>query len=249
MRPPIWIPSPSPKSESESPVTIALTRRQPEDEVVVLAARVRVDAERPRSGAVEVPFALARAQPREVLALHAAHAVGIDAELLDPVLPGVGGRRVHRQAEAACVALVVRRGQDDGGRALAQLVGNRERVEQQEVVADRDPVRRDELGPPLLLVPVRMGRLPVPDTGLELPHAAILREEVHVGSLAMDERLERYAELAVRVGANVQPGQEVFVHGLVEHAELVRALTRQAYRAGASYVNVAATATSTSGGR
>ena len=51
-------------------------------------------------------------------------------------------------------------------------------------------------------------------------------------------RLERYAELAVRVGANVQPGQEVFVQGLVEHAELVRALTRQAYRAGASYVNV-----------
>jgi aminopeptidase len=54
----------------------------------------------------------------------------------------------------------------------------------------------------------------------------------------MDDRLERYAELAVRVGANVQPGQEVFVHGLVEHAELVRALTRQSYRAGASYVNV-----------
>src|SRR6478735_7728318 len=54
----------------------------------------------------------------------------------------------------------------------------------------------------------------------------------------MDERLERYAELAVRVGANVQPGQEVFVKGLVEHAELIRALTRQSYRAGASYVNV-----------
>jgi aminopeptidase len=54
----------------------------------------------------------------------------------------------------------------------------------------------------------------------------------------MDERLERYAELAVRVGANVQPGQEVFVQGLVEHADLVRALTRQSYRAGASYVNV-----------
>ena len=54
----------------------------------------------------------------------------------------------------------------------------------------------------------------------------------------MDERLEWYAELAVRVGANVQPGQEVFIHGLVEHADLVRALTRQSYRAGASYVNV-----------
>jgi aminopeptidase len=54
----------------------------------------------------------------------------------------------------------------------------------------------------------------------------------------MDERLERYAELAVRIGANVQPGQEVFVHPYVEHAEFGRALARQAYKAGASYVNV-----------
>jgi aminopeptidase len=54
----------------------------------------------------------------------------------------------------------------------------------------------------------------------------------------MDERLERYAELVVRVGANVQPGQEVFVYAAVEHHDLARALTRQAYRAGASYVNV-----------
>jgi aminopeptidase len=54
----------------------------------------------------------------------------------------------------------------------------------------------------------------------------------------MDERLEQYAELAVQVGANVQDGQEVFLEGLVEHAELIRALARQAYRAGASYVNV-----------
>jgi aminopeptidase len=52
------------------------------------------------------------------------------------------------------------------------------------------------------------------------------------------DRLERYAELAVRVGANVQPGQQVFVHPLVEHAELGRALVRQAYKAGAAYVHV-----------
>ncbi|HKS79466.1 MAG TPA: aminopeptidase [Gaiellaceae bacterium] len=51
------------------------------------------------------------------------------------------------------------------------------------------------------------------------------------------ERLEGYAELAVRVGANVQPGQEVFVFPLVEHVELGRALVRQAYKAGASYVH------------
>jgi aminopeptidase len=55
---------------------------------------------------------------------------------------------------------------------------------------------------------------------------------------ATDERLERYAELVVRVGANVQPGQEVFLSASVEHRDLARALTRQAYRAGASYVNV-----------
>ncbi|HET9115870.1 MAG TPA: aminopeptidase [Gaiellaceae bacterium] len=53
-----------------------------------------------------------------------------------------------------------------------------------------------------------------------------------------DERLERYAELAVRVGANVQDGQEVFVHAYVEHMELGRALVRQAWRAGASYVHL-----------
>jgi aminopeptidase len=51
------------------------------------------------------------------------------------------------------------------------------------------------------------------------------------------ERLERYAELAVRVGANVAPGQIVSVSGLVEHAPLVRAISRAAYEAGASYVD------------
>jgi aminopeptidase len=54
----------------------------------------------------------------------------------------------------------------------------------------------------------------------------------------MDERLERYAELVVRVGANVQPGQEVNVLANVEHHDLARALTRESYRAGASYVHV-----------
>ena len=55
---------------------------------------------------------------------------------------------------------------------------------------------------------------------------------------AVDDRLERYAELAVRVGANVQEGQTVFLAPLVEHAPLARAMTRAAYRAGARYVDV-----------
>jgi len=36
------------------------------------------------------------------------------------------------------------------------------------------------------------------------------------------EQLARYADLIVRVGANVQPGQIVFIRGLVEHAPLIR---------------------------
>ncbi len=52
-----------------------------------------------------------------------------------------------------------------------------------------------------------------------------------------EEELDRYAELAVRVGANVAEGQEVFLAGRIEHAPLLRALSRASYRAGASYVD------------
>ena len=52
------------------------------------------------------------------------------------------------------------------------------------------------------------------------------------------ERLRGYAELAVRVGANVQHGQDVVVTCLVEHAEIARAVTQEAYRAGAQHVVV-----------
>jgi aminopeptidase len=51
-------------------------------------------------------------------------------------------------------------------------------------------------------------------------------------------REDRYAELAVRVGANVQPGQLVEVLARVEHAPVARAVTRAAYKAGARYVDV-----------
>ena len=50
------------------------------------------------------------------------------------------------------------------------------------------------------------------------------------------EFYERLAELAVRVGANLQPGQELVVFGDVEHAQLVRATMEAGWRAGASDV-------------
>ena len=52
------------------------------------------------------------------------------------------------------------------------------------------------------------------------------------------DRLEKYAELAVRVGANVQEGQNVFLQTNIEHVPLARALARAAYKAGARYVDV-----------
>jgi aminopeptidase len=54
----------------------------------------------------------------------------------------------------------------------------------------------------------------------------------------MPERIDAYADLIVRVGANVQPGQTFFVNALPEHVDLVRALARAGYRAGAAYVDV-----------
>ncbi len=53
-----------------------------------------------------------------------------------------------------------------------------------------------------------------------------------------EERLSRYAELAIRIGANVQPGQDVAVFGAVEHAPVARAVVREAYRAGAAHVTL-----------
>src|SRR5688572_3161952 len=51
-----------------------------------------------------------------------------------------------------------------------------------------------------------------------------------------EERLERYADLVVRVGANVQEGQEVVLFHQVEHVPIARAVARAAYRAGARRV-------------
>jgi aminopeptidase len=47
-----------------------------------------------------------------------------------------------------------------------------------------------------------------------------------------------YAELALRVGVNLQPGQRLAVNALVEHAPFVRHVAAEAYKAGASFVDV-----------
>jgi aminopeptidase len=51
-----------------------------------------------------------------------------------------------------------------------------------------------------------------------------------------DERLDRYARLAVEVAVNLQPGQFLRVSADPEHLPLVRAIGRVAYERGARYV-------------
>ncbi len=53
-----------------------------------------------------------------------------------------------------------------------------------------------------------------------------------------ERNLERYAEVIIKIGVNVQPGQRVLITPWVENADFVRILTEQAYKAGASFVDV-----------
>jgi aminopeptidase len=55
--------------------------------------------------------------------------------------------------------------------------------------------------------------------------------------VSSEELQQRYAELTVRVGANVGEGQDVIIAAYVEQAPFVRALAKAAYEAGARYVN------------
>lgn len=57
-------------------------------------------------------------------------------------------------------------------------------------------------------------------------------------TLTFEEKLRNYARLAVRVGVGVKPGQRLLVQAPVETAALARLVVREAYAAGASFVDV-----------
>jgi aminopeptidase len=54
--------------------------------------------------------------------------------------------------------------------------------------------------------------------------------------LSLEQKLDRFAEVAVRVGLGLQAGQELVMTAPLEALQLVRRITEQAYRAGASLV-------------
>ena len=55
-------------------------------------------------------------------------------------------------------------------------------------------------------------------------------------SLSFEQKLDRLAEVAVRIGLNLRAGQELVVTAPTEALPLVRCITEQAYKAGAKYV-------------
>ncbi|GAA5535144.1 aminopeptidase [Deinococcus aluminii] len=59
-----------------------------------------------------------------------------------------------------------------------------------------------------------------------------------VTNLSFEEKLRNYARLAVRIGLGVREGQRVLVEAPVETAPLARLIVREAYEAGASFVDV-----------
>lgn len=52
------------------------------------------------------------------------------------------------------------------------------------------------------------------------------------------EQLEKYADILIKIGLNVQPGQPVAINAAIDTAEFVRVLVTRAYDAGASTVSV-----------
>lgn len=55
-------------------------------------------------------------------------------------------------------------------------------------------------------------------------------------SLPFEEKLDRFAKVAVHVGLNLQPGQELLISATTEMLPLVRRITEHAYKAGALLV-------------
>lgn len=55
---------------------------------------------------------------------------------------------------------------------------------------------------------------------------------------SFNEKLTRYAELAVNVGVNIQPGQKLYIAASIDAAPLVRLIVKKAYETGAKQVYV-----------
>ena len=67
--------------------------------------------------------------------------------------------------------------------------------------------------------------------------AAVAAPTVDFASLPFEEKLDRFAKVAVHVGLNLQPGQELLISATLDMVPLVRRITEHAYKAGALLVS------------
>ncbi|MCJ8012022.1 aminopeptidase [Paenibacillus sp. KQZ6P-2] len=51
-------------------------------------------------------------------------------------------------------------------------------------------------------------------------------------------RLEKYAELAVKIAVNIQPGQSLWINAPIHTPEFIRMISKEAYKAGAKLVHI-----------
>jgi len=56
--------------------------------------------------------------------------------------------------------------------------------------------------------------------------------------MTFEEKLQAYAELTVKIGVNIQPGQYLLVNTSVDALDFVRLVVKEAYKAGAGRVHV-----------
>jgi len=68
--------------------------------------------------------------------------------------------------------------------------------------------------------------------------AAIAERPRTFAELSFEEKLDRLALVAVRVGLNLREGQEIVLTASLDHVPFVRRVVEQAYKAGASVVTV-----------
>jgi aminopeptidase len=66
--------------------------------------------------------------------------------------------------------------------------------------------------------------------------ATLAPEALAFSSLTFDEKLDRLAEVAARIGVNIQPGQELVITAPTDALPLVRRIATHAYQAGAKLV-------------
>ncbi len=67
-------------------------------------------------------------------------------------------------------------------------------------------------------------------------HATLIEEPPRETGLSFDERIDRLAQIAVKVGVNLAAGQELVITAPVHALALTRRITQHAYRAGAALV-------------